>query len=169
MKRVFRNPKHWLYVACHALIMVVGFLLCKEGPNTIWFAVGGSLIAAGVAGWVVFVYVLVSEDVSARLEVLSKLGVENAFDARSVVIKQEYVKRLEAARDKIDIIGFGLSAFRQDFVDDLATWKQRADIRILLIDPEFPNMDFSYAAQRDHEENNPPGNIATEVKSLSKM
>jgi hypothetical protein len=124
------------------------------------------LIAAGIAGWVVFVYVWVSEDLSARLEVLSKFGVENVFDARSVVIKQEYVKRLEAARDRIDILGFGLSAFRQDFADDLAKWRQRVSVRILLIDPEFPSTGLSYAAQRDREENNPPGSIAAEVRKF---
>jgi hypothetical protein len=166
MRHIFQNPKHWLYVVCHAVLILAGLLLGRQSRDTIWFAVGGSLIAAGIAGWVIFVYVLVSEQVSDRLDVLVKFGVVKAFDARSVRIRQEYVQRLDAARDQIDIIGFGLSSLREDFGDHFAKWKPRVNVRVLLLDPEFPSAELSYARQRDNEENNIVGKIAGDVKKF---
>jgi hypothetical protein len=164
--RKLLNPKNALYLVCHALVMVLGFLACQAASNSVWFAIGGSLIAAGVAGWVIFAYVLISEETSERLRVISKLGIETAFEARSTRIMQEYVKRLGAARERIDIIGFGLSAFREDFLEDFPQWIRRAEVRILLIDPEFPSVGLSYAAQRDREEKNPVNGIAADVRKF---
>jgi hypothetical protein len=167
MKRIVQNPKTWLYVVCHGALILVGLVLCHEQPNnTAGFAVGASLMAAGLAGWVVFAHVLISQNVSEQLDMLFGFGVERIFDARSVRIRTEYVCRLEAARDRIDVIGFGLSAFREDFSEEFAKWKERATIRILLIDPEFPTSGCTYAAQRDREENNPPGKIAADVRKF---
>lgn len=147
-------------------MILVGFLLCLGNFDTWWFAAGASMIAAGLCGWVIFVYLLLSEKTSDTLNVLAEFGMVNAFDARSVVIKDEYVRRLDAARDQIDIIGFGLSAFREDFINDFTNWAQRASVRILLIDPNFPDSGYSYAAQRDREENNPDGKIAGDVRKF---
>jgi hypothetical protein len=166
VKRLLANPKNWLYVGGHLLLLIVGFFLCRSDSTTVSFAVGGSLIAAGLAGWIIFVYVLVSENVAESLRIVTEFGLINAFDARSVRIRQEYVRRLQAAHDQIDIVGFGLSAFREDFSHEFAAWKARADVRILLLDPEFPRPGVTYAAQRDLEEGNPPGKIETDVKKF---
>jgi hypothetical protein len=166
MKRPL-NPKHWLFIVCHLVMILIGFLLCSgPNPNTLSFAIGGSVIAAGFCGEVIFVYVFISEETNDRLNLLSEFGMVNAFDARSVRIKQEYVKRLADARDRIDVVGFGLSAFREDFLNDLKDWKQRANVRILLIDPEFPDAVQSYASQRDKEEKNQEGKIARDVRKF---
>src|SRR2546426_407607 len=121
-------------------MIVIGFLLCYGKPDTWRFSAGASMIAAGLCGWGIFVYVLLVEDTGEKLKVLGEFGVVNVFDARSVVIKDEYIRRLAAAKDQIDIIGFGLSAFREDFRDEFRQWKSRANVRILLIDPEFPDV-----------------------------
>ncbi|OAI45016.1 hypothetical protein AYO43_08640 [Nitrospira sp. SCGC AG-212-E16] len=81
-------------------------------------------------------------------------------------IRQDYVQRLEKAEEQIDIIGFGLSSFREDFLDDFSKWKQRANVRILLVDPEFPSGELSYANQRDTEEKNSLGKIASDVRKF---
>ena len=167
MKRLLHNPKHWLWVLVHLVLILVGWIVYGQKPSdTISFAIGSSLIAAGVTGWITFAYVLFSEEISDRLRVLAEFGVVNVFDARSVRIRQEYDNRLKTARDRIDIIGFGLSALRGDFLRDFPKWKQMARVRILLLDPEFPSLDQSYALQRDNEEGNPRGDIAKDVKKF---
>lgn len=160
---ILENPRHWIYVLCHLVMILIGFILCSAYSNTLLFGVGGSLVAAGIAGWVIFVHVLISESVSARLRILTEFGFSNAFDARSVRIRGEYEERLKNARDRIDVIGFGLSAFREDFGSNFNSWKGRLNVRILLLDPEFPSREFSYASQRDMEENNADGKIASDV------
>ncbi len=144
-----------------------GFLFYKVDPeDKLIFAIGSAMVAAGITGWVVFVYVLVSEDLSEKLRVLSAYGIESVFDARSVGIKQEYIQRLNKAREQIDVIGFGLSSLRQDFRNDFSNWKQKANVRILLLDPGYPTAECSYADQRDIEEGNMRGEIAQDVKKF---
>lgn len=166
MDRIVRSPKHWVYILCHLVLILGGFLLCQCTPTTIWFAIGSSLIAAGIAGWVIFAYVLLTENVSDKLNALSEFGLIAVFDARSVRIRHEYDKRLAAAQEKIDIIGFGLSAFREDFLNEFPRWKQRANVRVLLLDPDFPSAEFSYAKQRDTEEKNSAEKIADDVRKF---
>ena len=89
------------------------------------------MIAAGLCGWVVFVYVLISEDIADKLNLLSRFGLVKAFEARQVRIKEEYVERLSEVRAHIDVIGFGLNAFREDFLQEFPKWKQRANVRVL--------------------------------------
>jgi hypothetical protein len=130
----------------------------------LFFAVGASITAAGVAGWTVFAYVLVSETTARRLEVLTKFGIVNAFQGRAVLIKEEYDLRLRGASRNIDVIGFGLTSLREDYRDQFPLWKQRARVRILLLDPEFPDAAFTYASQRDIEEEDVAPTIAEQVK-----
>ena len=152
--------------ACHFVVVLIGFIMCQQNPTSLWFAVGSSLIAGGIAGVVIFVYVFMAEQVSAKLDILNEFGFTAAFDARSVRIRQEYVQRLEKAGDQIDVIGFGLSSFREDFLNDFPKWRQRANVRILLLDPEFPSVELSCANQRDIEEKNSPGKIANDVRKF---
>ncbi|WP_152049909.1 hypothetical protein [Tautonia marina] len=164
MGNAFLNPKHWIYVLCHLLLIVIGFAVYGISSNGLFIGIGGSLVATGFAGWIIFVYVLISEDVSERLRILTEFGFSNAFEGRSVRIRDQYDQRLKNAREKIDIIGFGLSAFREDFGNEFESWKHRTSVRILLIDPEFPSPDSNYADQRDKEEMNSDGKIAADVK-----
>lgn len=164
MSRLFENPKHWLFIICHLAMILLGFIFCGFGSNTVMFGIGGSLVATGLAGWMIFAHVLISEGVSERMRILTEFGFSNAFDARSVRIRGQYDQRLKEARERIDVIGFGLSAFREDFGSNFAAWKQRLNVRILLIDPDYPSPEHSYASQRDVEENNQVGKISNDVR-----
>ena len=166
--RVWRRltPKHWAYVVSHFVMIVVGFILCRNEQSTTWFAIGGSLVATGLAGLVVFVHVLLSENTNRRLDILTEYGIADVFDSRSVRIKNQYDERLQGAVKQIDVLGFGQSAFREDYHQDFAKWKQRAVVRILLIDPEFPTGSQCYASQRDAEENQESGKINGDVRKL---
>jgi hypothetical protein len=167
MKNILQNPKYLVYLLLYLVLILGGFLIYQVEPkDNLLFAIGSSMIAAGITGWVVFGYVLVSEDLAEKLQVLLAYGIESVFDVRSVGIKQEYLKRLAKVREQIDIIGFGLSALRQDFLNDFSTWKQRANVRILLLDPDFPSHDHSYAEQRDIEEGNAKGQITQDVRKF---
>jgi hypothetical protein len=128
-------------------------------------AIGGSLIAGGIAGVTLFLYVLATEGLKSRIEAFAKAGLLKIFSGRSVLIREEYHTRLAKAQS-IDLVGFGLSAFREDYINDFVNWSHRADVRILLIDPDFPTPEHSLADQRDREENNPVGQIRRDVQAF---
>jgi hypothetical protein len=130
-------------------------------------AIGGGLIAGGIAGVTLFLYVQTTETLKSRIEAFTKAGLLKIFSGRSVLIRDEYHTRLAQAR-QIDLIGFGLSAFREDYINDFVAWSHRADVRILLIDPDFPTRKDSLADQRDKEENNPVGQIRSDVEAFEK-
>ena len=98
-----------------------------------------------------------------QIGLLEKTGLTQVFLGRSVTIRDEYDKRFKNASE-IDVLGFGQSSFRQDYLKQFVTWSHKAKIRILLIDPEFPAKKFSIADQRDHEEGNAKGSITRDVE-----
>jgi len=155
------KSKRWLsasvYALLHVVVFLIGFLLVrsdgKVAPN-----VGASLMAAGIVGWVIFVYIFLSESRVERFEIISQFGFVSAFEARASRIKSEYDQRLNRAAKSIDIMGFGLRALWDDYHEQFPQWQGRANVRILLIDPSSP-----YADQRDKEEDDLPGNIRQSV------
>ena len=163
-----------IYLLCYSLLILVGFILSllpESESSTLWesaaFAVGASLIATGIAGCTLFLYVSGAMSETRRLDSLLEAGVETIFEeGRSVAIRDEYDRRLAKARKSIDVLGFGLRHLREDYADDFAEWGRRAKVRLLLIDPEFPSMESPYAHQRDAEERDNVGKISSDVKQL---
>ncbi len=140
------------------------YLLRQKGsviPN-----VGISLIAAAVAGWVLFVWVMLNQEQARRLDTLIQLGFVDGFLARSTRIKDNYDTRLQRARQSIDILGFGLRQLREDYLSEFPAWVARATVRILLIDPDAPISTSSHASQRDKEEGNSQGTISKDVSDF---
>lgn len=157
--------QHLVYVLVHFILIVVGGLLALLDHD--WAEpVGLSLLAAGIAGYVVFVYVLVSRDLADRIDVLQEFGISYAFQSRATKIEHEYRRRTSVARDRIDILAFGLSALREDFGEEMSEWKRRVRVRILLIDPAFPTGEYSYSDQRDREEEEVVGAIRQDVEKF---
>jgi hypothetical protein len=156
------NPSHWVYILSHAVVALVGFVLWQSG-GLLRQAIGGSLIAAGMAGWVIFVYVLLAQETRNQINVLTTFGLVNVFAARATRIKPEYDVRLLGARERIDVIGFGLRALRQDYFGEFENWRSRAVVRILLLHPDYPRPDCAYGDQRDIEERDDPGKIRSDV------
>src|SRR5690349_16142190 len=113
-KRIWTLPTTWIYFLVHALLIVLGYVLVRINPTGLWGAVGSSVIAAGVTGLVVFVYVRYAQDAAEKLEVIAEFGIVTIFEARAARIKPEYDERLRSARE-IDVLGFGLNAFREDY------------------------------------------------------
>ena len=171
------SPTSVVYILTHALVFVIG-MVCVLLPNAIpnsptWVSVllisiGTSLIAAGVTGWVVYVYVRSSERISAALDSFMRFGFVGAYSNRSIKIREEYDERMKRFQKGADVMGFGLSSLRQDHIKSFPIWKQQGPIRILLIDPEYPSPEFSFANQRDLEEQDQPGTIARQVRHFIK-
>jgi hypothetical protein len=159
------SPRNIVYLLVHGIIFLGGVVLIRF-DSTILVGLGSSLIATGIAGWVIFVYVFVAEQTAQRLDMLTQFGFLEALAARSSVIKPKYDERLAEAREAIDILGFGLQDLRQDYLRDFETWASRARVRILLLDPDAPRRSAAYADQRDREEGNPPGTIRTDVDAF---
>jgi hypothetical protein len=148
-------------------LILGGFLLYGIGTQ-FWTAVGSSVIATGITGAVIFFYVVLSEATTESLAIITEFGFVTAFEARAARIKEEYDKHLESVHEHIDLIGFGLRALREDYLKEFPNWKQRANVRILLLDPEFPSERNSYSRQRDNEEGNSPGTIENDVRQFIK-
>ena len=116
-------------------------------------------MATGVAGWVVLVYVVMTQRVADRVALLEDAGILRVFPARSVAIRRHYEERVTKAKEGIDVIGFGLKALRQDFqVSGLRQWASAVTVRILLVDPEFPR-EAPLVLLRDEEERQTRGTI----------
>ncbi len=171
--RALTSPVGALWVVSHTALVLLGALFLAAAPLHQWLGkgisegIGGSLIAAGIAGVTLFLYVFTTDGLKYRIEAFTKAGLLKIFSGRSVLIRDEYHMRLVKAR-RIDLIGFGLSAFREDYLNDFVGWSHRADVRILLIDPDFPTPRHNLADQRDREENNPVGQIRSDVDAFEK-
>ena len=156
---------HWLYLVLHVVIFGIGIFLVSSDQT--WVAgVGTSLVAAGVAGWVLFVWVMLNETQARRLALLTQMGFVDAFDSRASSIRDEYDERIGAARQAIDVLGFGLRQLREDYGDQFGSWSARVPVRILRIDPQTPGHRYTNADQRDREEGNPVGSISADVKAF---
>lgn len=158
------TPSTWVYLLVHVVLIILGYALVLGGSSTVG-AVGASVVAAGISGLVVFVYIRFSQDAADRLKVMNDFGIVTAFEARGARIKPEYDRRIRTAR-VIDVMGCGLNALREDYRGEFANWSQRCKVRVLLIDPGYPQTPNSYAQQREEEEGDRPGSIAASVESF---
>jgi hypothetical protein len=163
-----RNPQGTIYLLCNLLLIVSGLLIFKASTSILLQGVGSSLIATGIAGWVIFVVILSEQSSRDSMAIVQRLGIVAGFTQRGAAIQDQYRDRVKRASHQIDVLGFGLSSLREDFRNDFHVWKRNASVRILLLDPNFPSQQFSYAAQRDSEENNPANAIADDVRQFGK-
>lgn len=162
-----RSPTGLLWIFVHVVVFFLGVLFLlpivrTQLGNGLAEGIGGSLIATAAAGMALFLYVHLTNDLKDRLDAISKSGLVRIFPFRSVLMKAEYDARLAKA-SRIDLVGFGLSAFRQDYSAQFADWSKRATVRVLLIDPAFPSPRHSIAGIRDAEEGHAEGHTARDV------
>jgi len=162
---MFKDHRYVIYWLVHLILFMLGAYFLRSSDIT-YQSIGASLMAAGIAGAVIFIYIMYSQNLSDKLEIISRFGITNIFEARAARIKSIYDEKLNTARNNIDILGFGLSALREDYLNDFVTWKTRAKVRILLIDPEFPTSEFSLSGLRDREEGDQAGEIEREVRQF---
>lgn len=161
-KSIWGRPEQLTYLLTHTVIFAVGILITSVGTPE-FVAIGTSIAATGMCGWVIFFYIRTTDQYNADTQRLRQLGVVTGFPGRSVTIRQEYEGRFRNAKRQIDWYGFGLRSLREDFLSEFPEWLGRAKIRILLVDPEAPSADFNYCDQRDLEEGNARGTIRTDV------
>lgn len=175
VKRFFRKftPARLVYILSHVLVLAIGFGLCmsrwaspEDAGGAVVLAVGASLVAVGVAGVVLYLHVLLSQENQRRQEAVTKAGIERVFGVRSVLVRDEYDSRLGRASKSIDILGFGLRHLLEDHGENFREWARRARVRMLVIDPEAPIDSHRYADQRDLEEGNEVGQIRGDVERL---
>jgi len=165
LRQKFQRSRWLNYWLVHCLLIAVGIILMVGlGPAAL--SIGASVVATGVAGLVLYLYVRFHQDDIQKLERLRNFGFDDAFESRSVMIKHEYDRRLRAARRAIDIVGFGLKHLKEDYGSEFRGWASRAKVRILLIDPESPSTRNSYASQRSIEEQDARDSIQNSVRAF---
>ena len=128
------NPTSLIWILAHVVIFLVGVVVIDWAPfdqiaKGISASIGASLIAAGIAGYILFLYVRYSERTQKQIEAIRNSGLENVFRGRSVAIKAEYDDRISKAKE-LDVLGFGLSAFREDYKERFGDFAQTKKIRI---------------------------------------
>ena len=165
------TTKHWFYLFWHVILILVGIILMLLWADNLTAAkylvpIGGSVVATGLGGMVLFLRVWLDQRESERLADIRAAGLSRIFAARAGLIKGEYDKRLARASQGIDILGYGLRNLREDYHDDFTDWARRAPVRILVLDPEFPSKHGPLADLRDPEERNTPGAIRADVRRL---
>src|SRR6266436_6460737 len=112
--RALTTPVGALWVVSHSAVVLLGVVLLAAAPlhkvvgQGISEAIGGGLIASGIAGITLFLYVFTTEDLKSRIEAFARAGLLKIFSGRSVLIRDEYHTRLANTRH-IDLVGFGLS------------------------------------------------------------
>jgi hypothetical protein len=162
-------PTNIFWIAGHIVMVAAGIFLTVIAAQSIHkdilLGVGGSLIAAGIAGEVLFLYVASSQQTKDKLELISVAGLQRIFATRSVSIRDEYHSRLRNAKE-VDILGFGLASFREDYGSKFGELSLRTSFRVLLLDPEFPSSENSIASIRDREEGNNHGDIKRDVEAF---
>ncbi len=124
--------------------------------------IAAGLIGTGICGVVTYIATSHSEQRFQGLANIQASGINNVFKSRSVTIREEYSSRIEKAHS-IDIIGFGLSAFREDYSSKYMDMAREKKVRILIAHPEFPTQDVNYCDQRDVEEGNVRGQISADI------
>ena len=162
------KPHKTIYIVTHIGIVLLG-LVCMLGSQWVggtWveatlFALGTSIIAAGVCGLAIWVYISNSDGSLRLLKELDHSGLGWIYPKRAAQIRSEYADRLDKASTQIDILGFGLKDFKRDYMTELGTLSKRARVRILVLDP-----DSAYGPQRDLEENQSQGVIQLEVQEF---
>ncbi len=164
------KPTRLVYFLAHIILVLFGALVTlasgyvsSDWQQSLLFAVGTSIVAAGLCGMVVWVYLARTQEGVDRLKVLDVSGMDWIYPSRAAQIRTEYAGRLQKAGSAIDIIGFGLKDFKRDYLMDLEDLSRKAKVRILLLDPSSP-----YAGQRDLEENQSVGVIAAEAAEFVK-
>jgi hypothetical protein len=158
-----RRVRTVVYLSVHAVLVLLGALISALG-GTIGVAIGTSVVATGISGMIVFGWIMFSEEDADRRKVIDEFGFVTAFPHRSIQIKQEYASRISRAEHRIDIMGFGLNALREDFCEQFREWATRAEVRVLLVDPDSPHPSHAFTAIRDREERNNLGKTDDEIR-----
>lgn len=171
--RSWRSPTSLMWLGAHLVLVLSGMLCMTTEGEKIFRAplaqsLGSGLLATGIAGMVLYLYVRLSEQTQDRLQVLAEAGIVSVFRHRSVRIKSHYDERLRVAK-RIDLIGLGLSSFREDYSREFAEWSRRAKVRILVLDPDFPTRGHSLADYRDVEERGAKGKIRGDVEAFQEV
>jgi hypothetical protein len=86
-------PTNIFWIVGHIVMLAVGiFFTVIAGQSVhkeVLLGIGGSLIAAGIAGEILFLYVASSQQTRDKLDLLSIAGLQRIFPTRSVSIRDE--------------------------------------------------------------------------------
>ena len=166
------KDKDAIYLLGYLVVVLLGTVTIQAPCIPYNVALGSALISAGVTGLSLFLYVHTIHREPYILRNIREFNLTQIFSARSAPIKVEYDKRLEKVtrsfhtRHHIDIMGFGLRNLREDYGGSFLRWAKKARVRILVIDPEFPDKHRSFSEQREQEEGDSPGTITRDVRAL---
>ncbi len=139
--------KHFLYFACNIILILLGIILIFMKVE----AIGGSLVAGGIAGlvmyWAIYVQKKITTAEEKILEKIRRFGIVDILARR--LVKDELDSLFPyRAKKTWDVLGFSLATFYGDVKDGIIqNAAKKVKIRVLVVHPERP-----YCTQRDYEE-----------------
>ena len=167
------SPASIIWVLLHTILFLFGIIVFEVPAVGQWIgvpmaqALGGGLAATGAAGVFIYLYLRQADQLTRSITIFSEGGLTDIFAGRAARIRAEYDRRLGRFKE-LDVIGFGLSSFREDYKGDFERWAQNARVRVLLADPDFPSRNASVANIRDREEGSPDGKIVGDIDQFLK-
>lgn len=148
-----RAPSFVLVLINVGVILIGTLVTFVFSDQPIGLAVGTSVLATGVCGIAMYFYSKYIDRFENWRRRLEAAGIADAYEARGTTIKEVYDGMLNARPKCVDILGMGLRSFREDYPKIFADWASAGTrVRILLLDPDHPTKQYSYAQQRDREE-----------------
>ena len=158
----------YLYVSLNVIILLIGFVLFLiKGQLTNGLGIG--LIASGITGLLLSLYYMVdlifSEKVTQFADAAERLGLITVLDRRPHWRIREEPDFMKAS--EIDILE--VSCYSLTYPNLRADWDacRAKRIRVLLLDPLFPDTNTSFASFRDAAEHRPGSNeVLIEVRDF---
>lgn len=139
-----------------AILMAADIYL--QTPGNILIAIGGSLLSSGI---VLLFSVWFIE--SKAENTLDNWGLTKIYKKRSEK-SDDSDPRLKKARNKLDVVAFGLTSFRETHGKDIETLLNKGvNVRILTMDPDCENV---FLKQREKEEGKQEGDIRNSINQL---
>lgn len=146
-----------LYFACNIILVLLGLILIFTQME----AIGGSLVAGGIAGivmhWALYIHRRITTEEEILLEKLRDFGIMDIIPRR--LTKEEADAIGDKAKKRQDIQGFTCASLYDDMqYGRLQEILKKAKMRILVAHPESP-----YCKERDSEESLVPGTSKSEI------
>lgn len=171
MLRRYLNATTITWALLHIIMVLVGLLVMhwqiinQQIGVELAAGLGVSIMSTGVVGLILFLYVVLSDTTRSRLKALNEAGLDAVFSFRSVRMKSEYDRRLADAK-RIDVVGYGLGSFLEDYASEFGKWSKQAKVRLVVVNPKVSKGTTSFADLRDIEEGRNPGKTTADVSRL---
>ncbi len=141
-----------------ALVTLAGYFMLSDGWQTVVISIGASIVASAL---VIYIDSFYEIEFGAIRDVMEKWKLKAIYKTRGAM-NADCDEFQNKAKEAIDVIGFGLSSWRDSSSDKIRELlKSGVKIRILT-----PNPESSFVVQRAKDEGKEPSSIKYDIEQL---